>query len=983
MRRGRLLALGLTGLGVAGLGGGVLSLASCDGARGAWDDSADRGRSAPGTGPASADPRAILGDLRAAHPALFARPTATLAAVGPAVEASCDDGCVARVAVAPRADQPTTVIDDRSGVGARFRLAGARPVDATLDRDLAVYPAALPGGDVVVRAGRHGVEDFVRFAEQPAVEELRYVVAPIAGAALRQIGDVLEILDVRGVPRIRIEAPWLVDSEGRRHAASLEVEGCAVDRDPRAPWSRPRTELDAAECTVIVDWSDTDAVYPVLVDPAWTEAGNMIDARTHHTATLLPEVGILLAGGFDEAGTALASAEIGCPAEICGFPVYTVTDAMDVARGAHGEAALDGERVLLTGGRNGRSGAPLASAEVYDASSGEFTATIPMAQARDGHTTTRIEPDGDVLVAGGDGLSPSTAERFDAGDLAFAAPIAMSERRTSHAAEALDEEGMVLIVGGLGAGGFPLQSAEVFDAAAGTFTAVADTMTAPRAFATATRLDDGRVLVTGGTNGAGVYYSTADIFEPDGAGGGEFQQQPVIMERPRAHHRATKLLGTPGVPGRVLLTGGYDGTQVLQASEVFDAEEIAFELASTMIRARDFHTATRLPSGQVLVTGGGFDLVTTDVESARSTEILLRDLGEPCAAGAECESGFCPGAPSGVCCDQACEETCETCLTGTCFVVPDDTTVKPVCTDDVEILLVCQDGEVSAGAIDPCSPFACDGDACGTSCDGDAQCSADGWCNDTVCAAKKPVGEGCTEDRECDLGFCADGVCCNARCDGKCEACDLGDAVGVCRQNAGPPRPGRGTCEGAGGPCEGVCGSDPEECDYEPIACSEGLCADGQLTVGRCHVEERGVCTEQSETCGAFACNPDGDACSAACSSVDDCAPGHACRPDGQCILVEQAECDGDVVVSPDGTTRDCAPYTCREAACLERCTSVDDCTAPSVCDESGACVAPPADPPPPDGCAVGGGDGRGSWTLVALAALGLIAARRRSEVRS
>ena len=109
--------------------------------------------------------------------------------------------------------------------------------------------------------------------------------------------------------------------------------------------------------------------------------------------------------------------------------------------------------------------------------------------------------------------------------------------------------------------------------------------------------------------------------------------------------------------------------------------------------------------------------------------------------------------------------------------------------------------------------------------------------------------ESCSEDRECTRGFCADGVCCNARCSGQCEACDLDGAVGVCQQNEGPPRSGRPACEGAGGPCEGVCGSDPDECDYVPIACSAGSCAEGQLTIGRCHLEGRGVCATTTEAC--------------------------------------------------------------------------------------------------------------------------------------
>jgi hypothetical protein len=741
---------------------------------------------------------------------------------------------------------------------------------------------------------------------------------------------------------------------------------------------------------VVVDWSATGASYPLLVDPDWQEAGNMINARTHHSATFLPDVGILLAGGFDEGGAPMNDAEIMCPAEICNIPSFSATDSLGQARGAHTATRLANGDVLVAGGRNARdAGTALAGTAIYTAAEGEFGAGPAMTRARDGHTATLVPDDGKVLIAGGDGMSPSTAEVYDPGTGDFEAPISMTTRRGAHAAEALAEPGLVLMVGGIGNGGFPLQSAEIYDAAADSFTAVIGVganMTATRAFATATLLEDGRVLVTGGTNGTGIFYSTADIFEPNDEGGGRFRQQPVVMEAPRAFHAATKLLGEVGVPGKVLLTGGYDGERLLQGSEVFDAEAIAFSLASTMGKARAFHSSTLLPSGQVVVAGGGFDLVAVDQPTAQSTEILQRNDGEPCAESTECASGFCPGAPNGICCDQACEETCETCATGSCTTVPDDTTVKPVCSDAVQFLLVCVDGEVSAGEVEPCEAFGCNGDECATECEDDSLCSEVGYCSGTTCLDKKLIGGGCTEDRECVGGFCTDGVCCNARCDDICQACNVANSPGVCQQHVGPPLEGKGTCEGAGGPCEGTCGSNPEECDYEEKPCSEGACTEGQLTIGRCHIETTGVCTDVQEQCEPFACNASGNACATACTSSAECAGGRACNATGQCVLVETVQCDGvSTVVSPDGTTRDCSPFQCRDGACLSRCASIDDCTAPTVCDESGTCVDPPDDPPAPEGCAVATQGTRAidvAWLAIAALVIRPLARRRRGVSR-
>jgi len=947
-------------------------------------------------GVASAVGSAKLAQLVAACPALLGGPGSgevTLResepSAGSGLEATCRDmaRCPTLVRLPPMADEAASIIEPGSAVAAHFTVRDANPSPVQAHGALALYEGALPGADLVHRAGPHGTEDFFHFAARPKVEAIRYEVELENVRALRLVGGVLEMLDRKGVPRLRVSRPYVIDAGGRRLDAALSVDGCPVDRDPRAPWARPIDAMTESTCEVVVDWSETGATYPLLVDPEWKDAGNMINARTHHSATFLPDVGILLAGGFDVDGAPLSEAEIMCPAELCLSNSFAATDDIGQARGAHTATRTGDGNVLIVGGRNARdAGTPLAGTAIYTTEEGEFAAGPAMARARDGHTATLVGRGGKVLIAGGDGTSPSTAEVFDPADEDFQAPIPMTTRRGAHCAEALATPGLVLLAGGIGAGGFTLQSAEVYDEGDNAFAAVTGeagvgaNMTATRAFATATLLEDGRVLITGGTNGSGIFYSTADIFEPGDAGGGRFRQQPVLMEAPRAFHAATKLLGTPGVPGKVLLTGGFNGSVALTGSEVFDAEAVGFELASTMIKARAFHSATILPSGQVLVAGGGYDLATVDQPTAQSTEILQRKVGEVCAEGTECATGFCPGEPNGICCNRACEATCETCATGECETVPDETPVKPVCSNAVQFLLICQDGEVSAGAVKTCDAFGCNGEECADSCEDDSSCSEVGYCTGSTCLPKQEIGGSCDEDRECLGSFCADGVCCNARCDKQCQACDVADSLGVCQQNEGPPRPGHTPCEGAGGPCEGMCGTSPDECDYEPKSCSEGSCAVGQLAIGRCHVDAVGTCTEVTEACEPFACNEDGNACAATCTTSADCAPGRACNASQQCVIVEAVQCDGDrTVVSPDGTTRDCSPLKCREGACLSRCGSIDDCTAPSVCDESGSCVDPPEDPPVPEGCsAASGGSPAGYAAWLALAAL--VVARRRSS---
>jgi hypothetical protein len=338
----------------------------------------------------------------------------------------------------------------------------------------------------------------------------------------------------------------------------------------------------------------------------FTATGSMTSARESHTATLLSDGEVLVVGG--DAWVQFAYCRIACrfvfrplaSAELFDPVIgsFTETGTMAARRTLHTATLLGNGKVLVAGGYSGDNFAvPLAGAEIFDPSTGVFTPTGNMASARAGHTATLLA-NGNVLLTGGQGASAvtSTAELFDPASGEFTSTGSMGTARINSTATLL-KNGEVLVIGGEDASGNPVATAELFDPATGTF-APTGSMSVTRAAHTATLLTSGAVLVTGGRSSAGATVTVTATSELFDSVTGAFALTGS-MESPRKLHTATRL-----TDGKVLVIGGDNANGDLSTAEFFDPGNGTFTVAGNMEIERSEHTATLLKNGEVLITGG-------------------------------------------------------------------------------------------------------------------------------------------------------------------------------------------------------------------------------------------------------------------------------------------------------------------------------------------------------------------------------------------
>ena len=329
--------------------------------------------------------------------------------------------------------------------------------------------------------------------------------------------------------------------------------------------------------------------------------------------------------------------------------------------------------------------------------------------------------------------------------------------------------------------------------------------------------------------------------------------------------------------------------------------------------------------------------------------------GATCAIGLQCQSGFCP-AMDGVCCDTACDSTCESCLAsksggtdGVCSSVIADSDPDTECSaaapstcgaagtgcngnattpgcnlyDNTTVCATAgctggvQGGDGTCdgaglcvqGNSTPCAPYVCNsaGTVCLTTCAAQNDCMSGYYCDGGgVCQPKLGDGVACAVGFQCASGSCpaADGVCCDTACGGTCEACLAAKTGGT----------------------DGVCG-----------AVQTGLDPDNECGADVCNGTGSCRCTdgvqngaETDVDCGGGTCPGCGPGLT--CGAGSDCASGNCPAGDNVCCnLPCGSTCEACVNAKTGVADGTCSPVTGG--------TDPDnDCSGADVCNGFGLC---------------------------------------------
>lgn len=326
-----------------------------------------------------------------------------------------------------------------------------------------------------------------------------------------------------------------------------------------------------------------DTRIPALGSHTWTKTGSMNVARIFHTATLLLNGEVLVAGGANSSSGFLASAELYDPSA----GSWTLTGSMTAARELQQAVLLPSGEVLVAGGQNANG--ILSSAELYDPSTRTWTPTGSMNTPRSRFSLTVLE-DGKVLAVQG-----TSAELYD--------PAAGTWSPTGSAPSGFGGTGAALLPDGraFALGDSANVASALYNPSTASWTATGSTGAAIIG-PIARVLPNGQVFVTGGSDDDGTFQSKAALYEPS-TGRFTLEKGPC---------QCAGFNGALLPTGDVLVAGGFVrvpgdpalSSKTTDSAELWDRSTHSWKSTGSLNGTRAAESLTVLQNGQVLAAGG-------------------------------------------------------------------------------------------------------------------------------------------------------------------------------------------------------------------------------------------------------------------------------------------------------------------------------------------------------------------------------------------
>jgi hypothetical protein len=412
--------------------------------------------------------------------------------------------------------------------------------------------------------------------------------------------------------------------------------------------------------------------------------------RALHTSTLLGDGRVLVAGGNSGAED-LSSAEIFDPVS----GAWSATDSMTLSRREARSILLPTGEALVVGGYDSAT-ISHDSSETFDPSAnggvGAFQSPRPMTYGVYGHSLSLLGTT-HVLLTGGEqnfsaGLAPQD-QRFDVAAQAWTALPVGALR--AYAASVATATGVVTF-GGCQDDGFncAVAAPSVLHYASDGAQSSLGPMPGPRAYLGAVRLSDQRAIVVGGTANGFTPSSEVHVFG--------------LLAPGEACSTAVSCATNQCVDG-VCCDDPCEGECEACVGVLTSLED---GVCGPVVEGTDPQDEC-LDDGAACVRTGLCGVGACAVHEPGACVLL------PCAAEDECASGFCV---DGLCCDDPCDESCESCLAastgevdGVCAPIPRATDPEAECPDGADGS--CETQQLCSGVLQCVSAAAlCDGFAC-------------------------------------------------------------------------------------------------------------------------------------------------------------------------------------------------------------------------------------------------------------------------------